>query len=491
MKANTSEKHISKDILLYLPAKVLEGIVGIITISIYTGIFSTTVYGEYIVINPMVNITFLILLGWLMHSLYRFFNKYKEEDNITVLCSTGFVSYITIVFAVFIILALISIFSKELISSEVIFTSFYMFIAYGVGQILFNLSVALRNVKLNLILSVGSTVCKLFLTILLAKYYSRDIITILLSHGTVDMLVGLILIVKLRAYKYIQISKFSTKTLKVMLNYGFPLIGLSLTMFILNISDRYIILYFHSKEASGIYGGNYSLASAAFIMIMMGIMRAVYPNVLSTWSRNDVKKTKELLSGGVRYYLLISIPATVGLVTLSKPISQILLSRPEYHDGYRVIGWTAIGMLLFGLTEYCNKAWELTSNTKVILRNSLISGLINIALNIIFIPIYGYEVAAITTTISFAIYFILSYLGARNILVWTINLSCITRIIMSSLAFGVLLIIVQNYYEITVLLLVVCVIISILLYVILLLITGELKEETIMLKKRLKGQQKV
>jgi O-antigen/teichoic acid export membrane protein len=272
-----------------------------------------------------------------------------------------------------------------------------------------------------------------------------------------------------------------------MRNYGFPLIGLSLTMFVLNISDRYIILYLHSKEASGIYAANYSLASAAYIMIMMGIMRAVYPNVLSTWSKNDVKKTKELLSGGVRYYLLISIPATVGLVTLSKPISQILLSRPEYHDGYTVIGWTAIGMLLFGLTEYCNKAWELTSNTKVILRNSLISGLINIALNIIFIPIYGYEVAAITTTISFAIYFILSYLGARNILIWTINLSCITRIIMSALAFGVLLIIVQNYYEITVVLLVVCVIISMLLYVILLLITGELKEETKLLKKRIKG----
>ncbi|GKX30440.1 polysaccharide biosynthesis protein [Vallitalea longa] len=485
MKANTSKKVISKDMIFYLPAKILEGIVGFVTIGVYSRLFTTEVYGEYGGINPTINITFLIVLGWLMHSLYRYINTYKDNNNTEELCSTAFVSYITItgIFLIGIIIFILS--GNKIISTTLLLSAFLMFVAYGLNQVLLNLLVALKKIKLNLILSLCGVVLKLVLTILLAFNFDRSVEILFIANGTVDLVKAIIVFVNLKGYRYIDFNKASMNTLKVMLRYGFPLIGLSLTMFVLNISDRYVIIYFCGSDVNGIYTANYSLASAVYTMMMMGIMRAVYPNLLDSWGKKDINRTKDILSSGVRYYLLICVPATVGLVVLSEPISRLCLSG-EYQMGYSIIALTSIGMLFFGLSEYCNKAWELTINTKTILRNSLISGIINLVLNIILIPAYGYKIAAITTMLSFIIYFILCYTGAKKILIWKLKPVVYIRIIGSALTFGVLLIIAGYFIEINAAILVLAIIVSIIIYGVLLILTGELTEEIVMLRKLIK-----
>lgn len=482
MKANTSKKVISKDIMFYLPAKILEGVVGFITIGVYTRLFTPEIYGDYGVINPTINVIFLIILGWLMHSLYRYINAYKDKNNVEELCSTAFVSYITLVGIVFIILLIFQLIGSDIIETKLLFSSFFMFVAYGLNQILMNLLVAIKKIKLNLVLSLCGVVLKLLLTILLAFNFPRSVIIILIANGTVDLLKAIIVFIKLKGYRYINLGKASKGTFDVMIKYGFPLIGLSLTLFVLNISDRYVIIYFCGRDISGIYTANYSLASAVYTMMMMGIMRAVYPNLLEAWGKKDMDRTKDILSSGVRYYLLICIPATVGLVMLSEPISRICLAG-KYQGGYAIIGWASVGMLFFGLSEYCNKAWELTANTKVILTNSLISGLINLVLNIILVPVYGYKVAAITTMISFVLYFVLSFTGAKKVLIWKLKPIIYIRIVGCALAFGVLLIIAVSSLEFSVPILLLSIVVSIIIYGVLLLVTGELTEELKMIRR--------
>jgi O-antigen/teichoic acid export membrane protein len=482
MKSNTSKKVISKDIIFYLPAKILEGIVGFITIAVYARLFSPDIYGDYGVINPTINVLFLVILGWLMHSLYRYINSYKNENNVEELCSTAFVSYMTLVGIVLIILLIFQLSGSDVIEAKLLFCSFFMFVAYGLNQILMNLLVALKKIKLNLVLSLCGVVLKLVITIFLAFSFKRSVITILVANGTVDLLKAIIVFLRLKGYRYINLGKVSKDTFDVMIKYGFPLIGLSLTLFVLNISDRYVIIYFCGRDVSGIYTANYSLASAVYTMMMMGIMRAVYPNLLEAWGKKDLIKTKDILSSGVRYYLLICIPATVGLVMLAEPISKICLGG-EYKGGYEVIGWASVGMLFFGLSEYCNKAWELNATTKVILINSLISGLVNLVLNIILVPIYGYRVAAISTMISFALYFIISFTGAKKVLIWKLKPIIYIRIIGSAVAFGVLLLMAVSILEFNVIILIISIILSMIIYGVLLLVTGELTEEIKMMRR--------
>lgn len=482
MQAKASKTFISKDILFYLPAKMIEGIVGLLTINIYTKLFTPEVYGEYGILNPTVTVAFLILLGWLLHGLYRYVHAYREQKQLGELYTTGLLSYLLGALIVFIIVLGNILGGNPWFSRGLLFSAYYLFVAYGLAQIMLNQLVAQKRIKLNVVLSVGAAVGKLVLTAVLAYVYKRDVTVILISHATIDLIVALLIIIRLRVYRYISLKHYSKDTLRTMLNYGYPLIGLSLTMFVLNQSDRYIITYYHGKTAAGIYYANYALASSIYSMLIVGIMRAVYPNLLLAWQQKDKKKAESLLSGGVRYYLLLCIPATVGLALLAKPISYLILDV-DFHGYSSIIAYTSIGMLFFGLVEYCNKAWELTASTKSILYNSLISGILNIVLNLIFIPRYGFVFAAITTMISFFVYLLLSYLGARKILIWRIRPVTGLRILGSAAAFGIILWVMNQYMTFNVMMLIVAIGVSIVIYFALLILTGELREEMKLIKK--------
>ncbi len=167
---------------------------------------------------------------------------------------------------------------------------------------------------------------------------------------------------------------------------------------------------------------------------------------------------------------------------MAKPISYLILDV-KVHGYSKIVAWTAVGMLFFGLTEYCNKAWELTGKTKAILYNSLISGIVNIVLNLLLVPRYGFYFAAVTTVISFATYLLLSYIGARRIFVWHVRPKTWLSILISAASFGIVIWVIDQLFTFTVLILIVTIIISIIIYFVLLLLTGELKEEMKMIKK--------
>jgi O-antigen/teichoic acid export membrane protein len=249
-------------------------------------------------------------------------------------------------------------------------------------------------------------------------------------------------------YKKIKLGMFSNKVFGKFLQFGMPLMGVGLTMSLLNLSDRYVIIFSlgasNGATQAGIYTANYSIASAIFTMILMSVMRGVYPSILKAFRKSDKVQTEELLTHAVRYFILIALPAVIGLGVLSTQIAHLFFKNTVYWEGSFVMIWVGAGMFLLGLTEYCNKAWELSSSTKIMFRNSLISASLNITINILFVPKYGYQVAAYSTAIAYLLYFILSYTGSRKILTWHIPAKSYVKIILSNIAMVIVLLILIN-----------------------------------------------
>lgn len=438
MDTKTTKNIMARDTLLYLPAKMLEGIIGFLTISLYTRFFVTDIFGDYTMVNTTVNVCNLLLLGWLVQSSFRYINTFNGRQKQKLFYSTAFTGWAVIHSIVFIlgaaaILIFFPLWGKRL--TQLIALGICMFFTYSTAQILFSLLGALRRIKLNLLLSVSTITGKLLITTILVNVFKADVVSALISNIVVDACAAAVIILRLELYKHINIKFFSRKIFKKFLKYSLPLVGVGVNMSLLNLSDRFIIHPMLGRSQVGIYTANYSISSAVFSAILLAVMRGVYPTLLKTWRQNNIRQSEELLSQAVRYYLLIALPAAVGLSVLSGPIGKIFLDR-KYHEGSFVIAWVAIGMLFLGLTEYSNKAWELTANTKAVFRNSLISGLFNFASNIIFVPIYGYAAAAVNTTLAYLLYLILSYTGGRKILRWSLTPVTFARLIGSNAIMG-------------------------------------------------------
>ncbi len=71
--------------------------------------------------------------------------------------------------------------------------------------------------------------------------------------------------------------------------------------------------------------------------------------------------------------------------------------------------------------------------------NQLLAGALNIGLNILLVPVYGYAVAAVTTLVGYSLLLILQAHASRKYLTWKLPLGTVLRVGGAALLMGVVL----------------------------------------------------
>jgi len=335
---------------------------------------------------------------------------------------------------------------------------------------------AVRKAKTNLFISVFSVTGKIALIYILATNFGSKIEWIFLSYAVFDAITSIIGIFKLKIYKYINIKNSSPEILKDLKAYGIPLMGNLIATSVLNKSDIYIITGFKGDAQAGIYQTNYSVIASAFTLLSAAVMRGSYPTILKTWSEGKKELSANLVSEAVRMFLIISVPAVFGVFCVSETAAKVLFES-RYTEGHVVMVWVAAGMMLLGLTEYCIKPWELNARTKSIFYRSLIGGIVNIGVNLIFVPVFGYYAAAVSTFTGFLVYFLLAYFGTRKLMKWNLPFLVYFRIIVSAAVMSAVITAIKFVAGEGILSLCFMIAAGILTYAAALFFTGEIKRE--------------
>ena len=491
-RQGTDKGAMSRDTVIYMLAKGCEGIVGILTLSAMSGIYAPDQVGIYQVINVAVTTIAMFACQWLVQSVMRYLNKYEISGRLGEFYSTAFLSWVRInliiIFLTVLFFITISSTGGEFIKGypmPVLVTASFMFITYSSAQLVIAMLAAVRMAKTNLFLSVVNICGKLALLVILAKLWGSRVEFIFISYCLMDLFTTVFGVAKLRMFEYIDIKKYNKEIFGELFAYGFPLMGNLITTQVLNKSDIYIITYFKGNDAAGIYGMNYSLVSSAFTMLSAAVMRGSYPTILRTWSLGEKEKAAKLVNAAVRMYLLLGFPAVCGIFALQDVISGVLFN-PKYLEGNIIMGPVALGMLFLAITEYSIKGWELNSMTKKIFYRSLIGGLVNVVINLIFVPVFGIITAAVSTFIGFFVYFLLARYGTRKLLKFSLPRLTYIRIAGSGALMAAVLMILKNMIGRNKLTLGIMIISGIAVYFGSLALSGEIKEEIRMILRKKK-----
>lgn len=491
--SNTKNQAMAKDTIIYMIAKIIEGIVGVLTISAMSYIYIPEETGRYSTINIAITTVAMVLIQWLVQSVLRYINKYELDNKQDEFFSTVFFSWFKVNMLVFLISSfIILIFSLGFFKSitsiypiSLIIVSVVMFFTYNTSQLVIGMLAGVRKSKINLVLSVINVVGKLLGIIILNKLFITKIEWIFISYIIFDFITAIIGFIKLDIKKHIKKECFNKEILNVLKMYGMPLMGNMIATSVLNKSDIYVIQYFLGEDKVGIYQTNYSIIASAFTLLAAGAMRGSYPTIIRTWSEGDTELTKILISNAIRTYLLISLPAVVGVFCISDFVAKVLFEA-KYFEGHSIMGFVALGMMFLGLTEYAIKPWELNARTKEILKRSMISGILNIILNIVFIKIFGYKFAGISTFLAFFIYFLLAKSGTKEYMPFNINKPSLYRILLSIFIMGASILLLKSFLPINIITLCILVFVGMLVYTLSLYFTGEAKNEINIIVNKLK-----
>lgn len=424
---------MTRDAMLFLPAKIAEGLLLMLVSSLYSHIFLKEANGFFNSINLTVQLCYLILAGWMANAATRYVAEEYRIDRGEKLFSTVSTVYLLIG-----LLVSVGYITTALITGKnEYFLAILMFMSYTCFQILNAALVQLGRIGASVTFSLLSAVLKLGIAYALVGGASNfpSPVPAVIAAASADGIAGVGAAVVLSFPQVVRLRYFSRELLGKFLKYGVPLMGVSISVALLNQIDRILVNGLYGDAIFAVYSNNSSIANSIFTMLSVGIMRGVYPNTLRAWREGGKTLAKPLLDSGVRLYLLIAAPAVCGLSAVSYTLSDFIFAD-GYEAGYPVIIFTSCAMLFMGLTEYANKAYELEQSTTAILQNSAAAALIKVVASLLLIWKVGYLAAALGSVIAFFSYFLITVIRVRKRFLFHVPAKSMAKIFGSALLCG-------------------------------------------------------
>lgn len=111
--------------------------------------------------------------------------------------------------------------------------------------------------------------------------------------------------------------------------------------------------------AYGIYGGKAVVISNIPIALASAMSSAILPSISEHYVRKEIDLVRAKIAEAIRMSMLISIPATVGIAVLSKPITQILFPQRASLDlASNLLCALSISIIFYTLSTITNAALQ-------------------------------------------------------------------------------------------------------------------------------------
>lgn len=236
------------------------------------------------------------------------------------------------------------------------------------------------------------------------KYFGKMYAVVVVSFGFAVFVV----------YILLNLSNFKISLKKkhafYALAFGVPLIPHALSGFILNQFDQLIINQLTGSYNTGLYSFAYKIG-----MIIKIIAAAMNRSWVPIFFDNYNEEKFDLINNRALKFSKYMFFMALGLILFSQEVVHIMADS-SYHAALPLIPVIVIGGIgYFFYLLYSSYAFY-EKRTGIISIVTLIAGILNIFLNYLLIPRFGYSIAAFTTLISYFAMFILHYLNVRFLL---------------------------------------------------------------------------
>jgi len=168
---------------------------------------------------------------------------------------------------------------------------------------------------------------------------------------------------------------------------------LGLAVFQLNtVVDRFLAMVIGQGAPSTLYYGN-RLIQLPLGVFGIAFATAALPVMSRLMARNKIEEFKDSFSHSLRNVLLVTIPATVGLIVLRRPIITLLFQRDAFSESSTaatawVLLFYAIGLPAFAGLKIITQSFYSFQDTRTPVKVGVAAMLLNLGLNlaVVYIP---------------------------------------------------------------------------------------------------------
>ena len=204
--------------------------------------------------------------------------------------------------------------------------------------------------------------------------------------------------------------RFSTKYWKWAMQLHSPLLPHTLSLKVLAGADKIMINIMISATATALYSVSYSVA-VVVNLIKTSIIDAIRPWMYTCLRDNKTENVKNVMNG-----LLVFVSAlTLVFVAFAPEVIRIVAPVSYYEAIYCMppVMISSFFTFLYSTFSIIEMYFE---ETKKVMVASIAAALLNVVLNALLIPVYGYIAAAFTTLICYIFLAVFHYFMAKKVL---------------------------------------------------------------------------
>lgn len=198
---------------------------------------------------------------------------------------------------------------------------------------------------------------------------------------------------------------------KDMLRYAVPMIPNSVSWWIANASDRYILTAFSGAAVNGIYSVAYKIPT--IISTLMSIFGNAWK--LSAVEEFGTEKSRKFFEDIFSKLTALMLLAVSGLLVINKPLARILFAK-EFYQAWQTVPLLLIASVMHAYSEFFGSIYTSAYKTNFLVYSTAIGSLVNIILNFLLIPRYEAIGAATATVIGYAVIWISRVINSRKIM---------------------------------------------------------------------------
>ena len=205
-------------------------------------------------------------------------------------------------------------------------------------------------------------------------------------------------------------AKIQTKYWKFAFFFNLPLIPHYLSQYLMNGCDKIMITSLINESATAYYGVAYTVAAVVSVF-WTSLNSSLVPFTYERCKRKDYRAIEKTIEPLWYCFAIVCF-----LLMVFAPEVMSMLAPEEYKAGMYVIPPVIGGVFFQALYYSFANINYYYKKTKYVMYASLIAAIVNIILNYLLIPIYGFVIAGYTTLVSYMIQAAIDYYAMQKVI---------------------------------------------------------------------------
>lgn len=386
---------------------ILQKGISMITVPIFTRILTEEQFGVYSVYQSWYQIIFVFATLNLSNGVFNNgMIKYEDEKDKFISSMQGLTTTITLIL-IAIYLCSIDFWNNIFELSTILVLA--MFIDFLVTPAMLFWSARQRFefkykklVAVTLIMAAGSPILGI-VTVLCTKYKAEARI---LSFAAVQIVIGIVFYVY---NNYKGKCFYNKKFWKFALAFNIPLIPHYLSQSVLQQSDRIMINSMVGSDKAAIYSVAYSI-STMMILVTAAINNSFIPY---TYKKMKEKRYEDIKNNA--NILVVLVGACMFIVIAFGPEIIKIFAPASYYEAIWIIPPVAISVYFMFLYPLFGNIEFYFEENKYVAMASITGAILNVVLNYLMIPIFGYIAAGYTTLLCYILFSAGHYVFMRKV----------------------------------------------------------------------------